>query len=515
MEALFGAWFQGAAEAASGTRTAQGSEVTQHAAGTTEVAGAASGTQAAQGAAEDGIPGPGPGQLAANSGAAMSGQPVAANGTVRDQPVAASGTADATCGTVWNLTNRMTMMEELGHLRQLVEWGELRDIMASEIKTGKSRQVLSHHTSSACQPWKAHGTVGGNANLKDAGMDTPLADHGVIIELLSSYHVNDALWLQYESGPARSHAEAKERACLDILQFLLVSAPRAVHLPPRAFVGGEGSIETFKEAAWRCQYAYVTYLRSLSTETGQPVAASPLLAHVDQTHGPRFRPTPVGAARTCLFEPLDVAAGETQETRDDLLIAFLRQHLRTGRAHWPNQLPPEVFQELGRKLPARGLCDFMMRHPRVFEVRATGRNTIQAFRLIPVADPPDEPHQEHVQTPPGLSGPSPASGSAGAAPVQRPPPASGSDGRAQAHRPGAPDNYWASDPTHTQGDIVVVPWWDARRRQQEHYTATIEWVDERRRQVSVRLHHTTPGPYTFGFEGVLALRTPRRVDPTP
>ena len=206
-----------------------------------------------------------------------------------------------------------------------------------------------------------------------------------------------------------------------------------------------------------------------------------------------------------MFEPLDVAAGETQETRDDLLIAFLRQHLRAGRAYWPNQLPPEVFQELGRKLPARGLCDFMMRHPRVFEVRATGRNTIQAFRLIPVVDPPDERHQEHVQPHPttGLSGPSPASGSAGAAPVQRPPPASGSDGRA-----------WASAPTHIQGDIVVVPWWDARRRQQEHYTATIEWVDERRRQVSVRLHHTTPGPYTFDFEGVLALRTQGRADPT-
>jgi len=56
----------------------------------------------------------------------------------------------------------------LQEVRRLPGWQVLLDVLAEESKVS-FRQVLSHHTSTPCQPGKAEGVT---TSLKDSGLDT-------------------------------------------------------------------------------------------------------------------------------------------------------------------------------------------------------------------------------------------------------------------------------------------------------------------------------------------------------
>ncbi len=60
-------------------------------------------------------------------------------------------------------------------LRGLPEFGKLREALEQECSV-PARQVLSHHTTMACQPKKEKGPAA--SSLKDSGLDAPVQQGG-------------------------------------------------------------------------------------------------------------------------------------------------------------------------------------------------------------------------------------------------------------------------------------------------------------------------------------------------
>lgn len=416
---------------------------------------------------------------------------------------AASGTAAAAAHGAWGAAGagsqplgRMSTMQELIELRKLNEWRRLLDQIKQEKKRAVGiRQVLSYHTSSDCQCRKASGTAGGRSNLKDCGMDNPLAHHGVNVTLANSFRVDDGLVVNYEGGAAVNNAEGRDRACFDILGFLLVSAPKCVLLPPRAFSNGEGSVEACRDGALVCQRAYVDHL------AGQPVAAMPLCMAVDQNTGTRNRGTPVRAEiRNAQFEPL--AAEETQADRDRQVVEVMQAHLTITAPHRPNQLPQVVWEELQRLLPPGGLLEFFRRNPEIFEVRLRAGDApprIDAFRIKAAPAPPPGLEADPEPVPrPGSS--QPASGGSGDGGGQ-PASGSGQPSGQPASGSGQPANWRTREADDISvGDTVVVRWY------QDNYVGIVDAVDGD--VLSVRVRHVEAqweGPWRMGRGDVQKL----------
>ena len=192
---------------------------------------------------------------------------------------AASGAAGAPVGQPWGelarqlgpLTwgRRAWVMQELGRL--LDAGCGFQDLMrlVDANKRQPLRQVLSHHGTWSCQPGRDEGPrrsaweslkacgleelldgswctrdVVWNCGCSLCGGEPPTRPRGrpdcyVQLEGWNMFVAGDGLGWIYESAPWSSHRAAEHHACLELLAFLLVVAPYAVHLHPSTMANAD------------------------------------------------------------------------------------------------------------------------------------------------------------------------------------------------------------------------------------------------------------------------------------
>ena len=139
---------------------------------------------------------------------------------------------------------------EIEHFRTLCDCGCFTQLLAKKLRT-TPRRALSAHTTTACQPKKADGPGG---SLKDVGMDDILPAVGggqffVRVNLPHAFSYGDGLAVTYVSTAEKDAKAVQNQACLELLCYLVVSAPGRVRLHPSCFKQGQVDIDDFRAKA--------------------------------------------------------------------------------------------------------------------------------------------------------------------------------------------------------------------------------------------------------------------------
>ena len=142
-------------------------------------------------------------------------------------------------------------LDDVALFRNATGWRALMDWLKANIVT-HPRRLLAVHTTSACHPKESDGPSGGS--LKECGMGNILQSAVgdtwfVRVELPHAFSSGDGLGVQYVSDPLESQKQVENHACLELLCYLVASAPGRVRLPPGAFLGGQPTVDNFKERA--------------------------------------------------------------------------------------------------------------------------------------------------------------------------------------------------------------------------------------------------------------------------
>ena len=174
--------------------------------------------------------------------------------------------------------------EDVAALRKRREWWDLMSWVKESLQINP-RQTLSAHTTTACQPKKSTGPSG--ASLKTCGLDTFLPVLPVIgrqpgpavggqpspavggqpagggqtaqpavggnmylqIDLPHAFVHGDGLGVRYVSRLSTDQEVLQEQSCLELLCYLVVSAPARVRLHPSCFIGGQQKVDEFRMKA--------------------------------------------------------------------------------------------------------------------------------------------------------------------------------------------------------------------------------------------------------------------------
>ena len=116
-----------------------------------------------------------------------------------------------------------------GVLNGWPEFGQLPAALTQK-KTTAYRQVLSHHTTTSCQPGRIPGPV---PSLRAAGIGAKLptsSAYWVEVRITASFAHGDGLWVRYVSASQAKFEDCKSEAALDLLVLLLANRPYGVHL---------------------------------------------------------------------------------------------------------------------------------------------------------------------------------------------------------------------------------------------------------------------------------------------
>ena len=289
-------------------------------------------------------------------------------------------------GTPWHPGGRrMTATEEFDFLKEWDPWHNFLNQLKAEKKYNVQwRHILSHHTSTPCQPRKEPGTV---TSLASAGLNNPKGASGtwtVSLDLPHMFAPGDHFQTYYDSPTCNTKSDAQETACFYILALFLVSGCWMVKLPAKAF--------TDANAIWQraelLQEEYGKYHKSYGTQ-----ALLPTYQCVDQGHAPRPQPVPTqhrGGPRPPL-------TGESKDNSDAHVVTLLGNLKKGGAWHRANSLPREIWIGLKELMQPGELWEFFKRHPHEFEVQV--REGL--FRWAPF---PAAPPAAHVEQPPPAHG---------------------------------------------------------------------------------------------------------------
>ena len=236
------------------------------------------------------------------------------------------------------------------------EYSRLRDFLLNEMKA-PPRQVLSHHTTTSCQPGRVPGPMG---SLKDCGLEQAIPDKGgvrVQLTFQHSFEEGDGRAWTYITGPCTNLKSAQHTACLDVLCLLLWCAPMAVHLAPGSMKNGDTSIDRIREAAQQ--------LKQARQQECADLIMGPI-AEMDAATPAHERPEPAWRAQDS-YEPPD--PNDPPGQRDEEIMRFLRP--LAGRPRLDPRVPGRA---LGRLLPRHGLKPFMQQHSDEITVHEDGPN---------------------------------------------------------------------------------------------------------------------------------------------
>ena len=270
-------------------------------------------------------------------------------------------------------------MDEIGVLRQLPEWDYLQQLLKRDV--ANPRRALSYHTTTECQPQKKAGTA---PSLKASGFGFEDIEHEIIkgnayrfrLRLTSAYEIDDNIVIDYSSPLCSTSQRAQSLTCLEVLGFLLVSAPGKVLMHPSCFANAMHTIDELRNCALLAKYAY---MRAPPPHTGI------VLAHRVTNQTPR-RPQPTVPAfgGSGLEPPPGLPAPNAfAEGSSDAEVLEVLGRLQVGKAYRPNQLPAYVFMGLQRHLPKRGLLTFLQRYPNIVSVSLKpGSQKIDTITLL-------------------------------------------------------------------------------------------------------------------------------------
>ena len=261
---------------------------------------------------------------------------------------------------------------EIEHFRTLWDWGCFTQLLAKKLCTSP-RRALSAHTTTACQPKKADGPGG---SLKDVGMDDILPAVGgqffVCVNLPHAFSYGDGLAVTYVSTAEKDAKAVQNQACLELLCYLVVSAPGRVRLPPGCFVQGGVDIDDFRAKAIEFSQQVGFTEQSLAWQipeihAGQPLAA---LAAFVQHAGPG---QPLAAMQPIAPPPAAAGPIEPAVGGDEAVLEILRSlRINTEYQTAKRRIPTAIGKQLEPVLRKHGLLPFLQRYPQYFDVTLTG-----------------------------------------------------------------------------------------------------------------------------------------------
>ena len=282
---------------------------------------------------------------------------------------------------------RMTTSQELAFLGPWPQWATFIRALEAEKKADVGwRNVLSHHTTTSCQPGKREGPV---TSLGSSGLSAPTRGGAgrwrVSVRLGNMFRPGDNIETEYTSPNDHGSAkDAKQVACLDILALSLVSGPRMVKLCPNNWTRGDESVETIRTLAEELQTQYATYHSfQVSQRLSGPgpdsneVTTWPTWDFVQQEDAPREESLPTAPRNGVSYKTL--RDGETQESRDVIVLKLLGEHLKQGEWYEASRLPPPVWRGLAELVVPGNLVEFLLRHKHVIEVARDP----SWFRMVP------------------------------------------------------------------------------------------------------------------------------------
>ena len=282
---------------------------------------------------------------------------------------------------------------EIERFRTLRHWGCFTQLLAKKLRT-TPRRALSAHATTACQPGKADGPAG---SLKDAGMDHILPAVGgqfcVHVNLPHAFSHGDGLAVTYVSTAEKDNKAVEDKACLELLCYLVVSAPGLVRLHPSCFKQGQVDIDDFRAEAiefsqqvgfmanprdpWQIHEQRLAW-QIHEIRAGQPLAA---LAAVGQHAGPG---QPLAAMQPIAPPPAAAGPIEPAVGGDKAVLEILRRlHINTEYDAANRRIPKAIGKQLEPRLPQHGLLPFLQRYPQYFDVTFTGGVTSKKSHSTP------------------------------------------------------------------------------------------------------------------------------------
>ena len=274
---------------------------------------------------------------------------------------------------------------EIEHFRTLWDWGCFTQLLAKKLCT-TPRKALSAHTTTACQPKKADGPGG---SLKDCGMDdirilqTAGGQFFVRVNLPHAFSYGDGLAVTYVSTAEKDAKAVQNQACLELLCYLVVSAPGRVRLPPGCFVQGGVDIDDFRAKAIEFSQQVGFTEQSLAWQipeihAGQPLAALAAFGQHAGTGQPLAAMQPI-APPPAAAGPIEPAVGG-----DKAVLEILRRlHINTEYDAANRRIPKAIGKQLEPRLPQHGLLPFLQRYPQYFDVTFTGGVTSKKSHSTP------------------------------------------------------------------------------------------------------------------------------------
>ena len=248
--------------------------------------------------------------------------------------------------------------EEIERFRTLWDWGCFTQLLAKKLRTSP-RRALSAHTTTACQPKKADGPGG---SLYYAGMDKILPAVGgqffVRVNLPHAFSYGDGLAVTYVSTAEKDAKAVQNQACLELLCYLVLSAPGRVRFPPGCFVQGGDDIDDF---------------RAKAIEFSQQVGFTEqsLAWQIPEIHA--GQPPPAAAG------PIEPAVGGDEAVLEILRSLRINTEYQTAK----RSIPSAIGQQLEPVLRKHGLLPFLQRYPQYFDVTLTGGVTSKKSHSTP------------------------------------------------------------------------------------------------------------------------------------
>ena len=170
----------------------------------------------------------------------------------------------------------------------------------------------------------------------------------------------------------KDNKAVEDKACLELLCYLVVSAPGLVRLHPSCFKQGQVDIDDFRAKAIEFSQQVGFTKQRLAWQiheihAGQPLAA---LAAVGQHAGPG---QPLAAMQPIAPPPAAAGPIEPAVGGDEAVLEILRSlRINTEYQTAKRRIPTAIGKQLEPVLRKHGLLPFLQRYPQYFDVTLTG-----------------------------------------------------------------------------------------------------------------------------------------------
>jgi hypothetical protein len=227
-------------------------------------------------------------------------------------------------------------------LEDLDEFKALKEFIKGA--TRNYRQILSYHTTIACQPQKSPGA---STSLKASGLDEMKGESGkyyVEVTLEDSYDPGDGLKVPYTGARMANFKDCKNEAVVDLLALLLANRPCCVRIHQNSI------IPDIKEVRQCADKVYLAARVAAGFDAGTS----------DATRFLQPRELPEARSRRLKSPPESVP-----DDAKEILVEFLKT---LDGELYPNNLRKPVRDKFTKYLAAGQLKDFLKTLPAIVEV---------------------------------------------------------------------------------------------------------------------------------------------------